>query len=78
MSSNKIETNDVNGSQLSEQGPLPGKCSRQGNICHHHTNPVISNRREWTNQKSKIVMQESKIVMQEIKIVMQESKIVMY
>ena len=42
MSSNEIETNDVNGSQLAEQGPLSGRCSSQGKIGRHHANPVIS------------------------------------
>ena len=57
MSSNEIETNDVNGSQLAEQGPSSGRCSRQGNIGRHHANPVISKRRKWTSQKNKIVME---------------------
>ena len=56
MSSNEIQTNDVNGSQLIEQGPLPGRCSPQGKIGHHHVNPVIS-KRKWTNQEKKIVME---------------------
>ena len=55
MSSNKIETNGVNGSRLAEQGPLSGRCSRQGNIGRHHTNPVISKRKKWTSQENKIV-----------------------
>ena len=57
MSSNKTETNDVNGSQLTEQGPLSGRGSRQGNIGRHHMNPVISKRRKWTSQENKIVME---------------------
>ena len=44
MSSNEIETNDVNGSRLAEQGPSSGRCSQQGNIGRHHANPVISKR----------------------------------
>ena len=48
MSSNKIETNKVNGSGLAEQGPFSGRCSRQGNI---------SKRRKWTSQENKIVME---------------------
>ena len=56
MSSNEIETNNINGSQLAEQGPLSGRCSRQGNIGHHHVNPVISNRRKSTSQENKIIM----------------------
>ena len=56
MSSNEIETNDVNGFRFAEQGPSSGKCSRQGNIAHHHVNPVISKRRKWTSQENKIVM----------------------
>ena len=57
MSSNEIQTNHVNGSRLSEQGPSSGRCSRQGNIGHHHANPVISKRRKWTSQENKIVME---------------------
>ena len=57
MSSNEIETNDVNGSRLAEQGPSSGRCSRQGNIGRHHANPVISKRRKWTSQENKIVME---------------------
>ena len=57
MSSSEIETNDVNGSQLAGQGPSSGRCSQQGKAGRHHKNPVISNRRKWTSQKSKIVMQ---------------------
>ena len=51
MSSNKIETNDVNGSRLAEQGPSSGECSQQGNIGRHHGNPVISKRRKYTSQE---------------------------
>ena len=66
MSSNEIETNNVNESRLAEQGPLSSRCSRQGNIGRHHANPVISKRRKWTSQENKIVMEcyllsESKI-----------------
>ena len=57
MSSNEIQTNDVNGSRLAEQVPSSGRCSRQGNIGLHHANPVISNRRKWTSQENKIVME---------------------
>ena len=57
MSSNEIETNDVNGSRLAEQGPLSRRCSRQGNIDRHHANPVISKRRKRTSQENKIVME---------------------
>ena len=57
MSSNEIQTNDVNGSRLAEQGPSSGRCSRQGNIGHHHANPVISKRRKWTIQENNIVME---------------------
>ena len=56
MSSNEIETNDVNGSRLAEQGLSSGRRSRQGNIGRHHANPVISKRRMWTSQENKIVM----------------------
>ena len=57
MSRNEIETNDVNGYQLAEQGPSSGTCSRQGNIGRHHANPVINKRRKWTSQENKIVME---------------------
>ena len=57
MSSNEIQSNNANGSQLAEQGPSSGRCSRQGNICRHHANPVISKRRKWTSQENKIVME---------------------
>ena len=56
MSSNEIETNDVNGSRFAVQGPSSGRCSRQGNIGCHHANLVISKRRKWTSQKNKIAM----------------------
>ena len=57
MSSNDIQTNDVNWSRLAEQGPSSGRCSRQGNIGRHHANPVISKRRKWTSQENKIVVE---------------------
>ena len=57
MSSNEIQTNDVNESRLAEQEPSSGRCSRQGNIGRHHANPVISKRRKLTNQENKIVME---------------------
>ena len=57
MSSNEIETNDVNGFQLTEQGPSSGRCSPQRNIGRHHANPVISKTRKWTSQENKIVME---------------------
>ena len=57
MSTNEIETNNVNGSRLAEQGTSSGRCSRQGNIGRHHANPVISKRRKWTSQENKIVME---------------------
>ena len=57
MPSNEIETNDVNGSQLAEQGPSSSRCSQQGNIGCHHVNPVISKRRKWTSQENKIVIE---------------------
>ena len=57
MSSNEIQTNDVNGSRDAEQGPSSGRCSRQGNIGRHHANTVISKRRKWTSQENKIVME---------------------
>ena len=57
MSSNEVETNDVNGSRIAEQEPLSGKCSRQRNIGRHHANPIINKRRKWTSQENKIVME---------------------
>ena len=57
MSSNEIETNEVNGSRLVKKGPSSGRCSGQGNIGHLHVNPVISKRRELTSQENKIVME---------------------
>ena len=57
MSSNEIQTNDVNGSRLAEQGLSSGRCSRQGNIGRHHVNPVISKRRKWASQENKIIME---------------------
>ena len=57
MSSNEIETNNMNGFQLAVQGPSSGRCSRQENIGCHHANPVISKRRKWTSQENKIVME---------------------
>ena len=52
-----MQTNDVNGSRLAEQGPSSGRCSRQGNIGCHHANPVINQRRKWTRQENKIIME---------------------
>ena len=57
MSSNEIETNDVNGSQLAQKGSSCGRCSQQGNIGHHHANPVISKRTKLTSQENKIVIE---------------------
>ena len=57
MSSNEIQTKDVNGSRLAEQRPSSGRCSRQRNIGRHHANPVINNRKKWTSQDNKIVME---------------------
>ena len=57
MSSNEIETNDVNGFRLAEQGPSSSRCSRQGNIGRHHVSPVIINRRKWTSQENNVGME---------------------
>ena len=57
MFSNEIETNGMNGSQLAEQGPSAGRCSRQRNIGYQHAKPDISKRRKWTSQENKIVME---------------------
>ena len=56
MSTKQIETNNINGSPLAEQGPLSGRSSHQGNIGHCHVNPVISKQRKWSSQENKIVM----------------------
>ena len=56
MSTKRIESNDVNGSRLAEQGPSSVRCFRQGNIGHHHANPVINKRSKWPNQENKVVM----------------------
>ena len=52
-----METNNINGFRLAEQGPSSCRCSRQGNIGRHHANPVISKRRKWTSKENKIVME---------------------
>ena len=57
MSSNEIETNDVNGSRLAGQRPSYGRCYRQRNIGRHHVNPVIIKKRKWTSLENKIVME---------------------
>ena len=57
MSTKQIETNNANGYRLAQQGPLSGRCSRQGNIGRHHANPVISKQRKWSSQKNNVVMQ---------------------
>ena len=57
MSSNEIETKDINGSQLAEQGPSSSRCSRHGYIVRHHVHPVISKRRKRTSQENKIIME---------------------
>ena len=51
MSSNEIETNDVNGFQLAQQGPSSSRCSRQGNIGRHHVNPVGVSRKRGPLRK---------------------------
>ena len=57
MSSNEIETKDVNGSRLAQQGHSSDRCSRQGNIGRLHANPVISKRKKWSSQENMIVME---------------------
>ena len=57
MSSNEIQTNDMNVSRLAEQGPLSSRCSQQRDIYRHHVNPVIKKRRKWASQENKIVME---------------------
>ena len=57
MSTNEIESNDVNESRLAEQGLSSGRCSQQWNIGRHYANPVISKKRKWTSQENKIVME---------------------
>ena len=56
MSSNEIETNNVNGCGLAEQGPSSSKCYRQENIGRPHANPVISKKRKWTSRENKTVI----------------------
>ena len=56
MSSNDIQTNNVNGSRLAEHGPSSSRCSRQRNIGHHHVNPVISKRKSGLAKRIEIVM----------------------
>ena len=53
MSTKQIKTNDVNGSQLAEQGLSSGRSFRQGNIGRHYANPAISKRRKWSSQENK-------------------------
>ena len=57
MSSNEIETNNLRGSRLAEQGPSSVRCSRQGINGCHHANPIISKRRNWTSQENNIVIE---------------------
>ena len=57
MCSNEIETNGINGSGLTGQGPSSGRCSQQGNIGRHYVNPAISKGRKRTSQENKIVME---------------------
>ena len=57
MSSNEIETNNINGCRLTKQGPPFRRCSWQGNIGRHHANPAISKRRKWISQENKIIME---------------------
>ena len=57
MSTKQIETKDVNGSRLAEQGPSSGRCSRQGNDGRHHANPVISKQKKQSSRENKIVME---------------------
>ena len=57
MSTKQIETNDVNGSRLAEQGLSSSRFSRQRNIGRHHANPVINKERKWSSQENKIVME---------------------
>ena len=56
MSTKQIETDDVNGSRIIEQGPSSGRCSRQGNI-GRRANPIISKQRKCPSQENKIVME---------------------
>ena len=56
MSTKHIETNNINGSQLAEQG-LSSRCSLQGDISCHHGNPVIRKLRKWSSQENKIIME---------------------
>ena len=53
MSSNEIETNNVNRSLLAEQGPSSIWCSRQRNIDCRHAN-LLSLVREESGQENNI------------------------
>ena len=57
MSSNEIETKGINWSRLAGQGPSARRCSPQRNIGRYHANPIISKKRKWTSQETKIVME---------------------
>ena len=57
MSTKQIETNDLNGSRLAEQGTSFGRCFPQWNSDCHHANPVISKRRKWSSPENKIVIE---------------------
>ena len=53
----QIGINNVNGSRLAKQGPLPSRYSWQENIGCHQANPVTSKRKKWSSQENKIVME---------------------
>ena len=57
MPSHEIESNDVNGSRLAEQGPSSGRFSQQRKIGRHHAKPVSSKRRRCIGQENKIVLE---------------------
>ena len=56
MSSNEIETNDVNGSRSQSKDPRPAGVLDRG-ILVNRVNCVISKRRKWTSQENKIIIQ---------------------
>ena len=57
MSTKQIETNDVNGSRIAEQGSLSGGCCGQGKMGCYHVNRVISKQGKWSSQENKVVME---------------------
>ena len=58
MYRNRIETDDINESQITEEGPSSGMRSWNRGIDRHHVNPVNRIRqKKWSSQENKIVME---------------------